>query len=62
MRNARYLHGKIPTWNDFVGHPNYDAFWRKQAVALFLNRPDGPDPERRRLVGPGRFLRPAQDL
>ena len=19
--NAKYLHGKIPTWNDFVAHP-----------------------------------------
>jgi putative CocE/NonD family hydrolase len=40
--NTRYLHGKIPTWNDFAGHPNYDAFWRKQAVALFLTRPKVP--------------------
>jgi putative CocE/NonD family hydrolase len=40
--NLRYLHGKIPTWNDFVGHPSYDSFWRKQAVALFLNRPKVP--------------------
>ncbi len=30
--NEKYLHGKIPTWNDFVDHPNYDAFWQKQAV------------------------------
>jgi putative CocE/NonD family hydrolase len=36
--NTRYLHGKIPSWNDFAGHPNYDSFWRKQAVARFLNR------------------------
>jgi uncharacterized protein len=40
--NTRYLHGKIPTWNDFVGHPSYDSFWRKQAVALFLSRPKVP--------------------
>jgi uncharacterized protein len=40
--NSRHLHGKIPTWNDFAGHPNYDAFWRKQAVALFLNKPKVP--------------------
>jgi putative CocE/NonD family hydrolase len=24
--NARYLHNRIPTWNDFVEHPDYDAF------------------------------------
>ena len=40
--NTRHLHGKIPTWNDFAGHPNYDSFWRKQAVALFLTRPKVP--------------------
>jgi putative CocE/NonD family hydrolase len=40
--NQRFLHGKIPTWNDFAGHPNYDAFWRKQAVARFLTRPKVP--------------------
>jgi uncharacterized protein len=21
-----------PTWNDFVAHPNYDAFWKKQSL------------------------------
>ncbi len=30
--------GKIPTWNDFVAHPNYDAFWQKQAMASYLTR------------------------
>ena len=29
--NEKYLHGKIPTWNDFVEHPDYDEFWRRQA-------------------------------
>ena len=36
--NDRYLHGKIPTWNDFITHPNYDAFWQAQAVAPYLDR------------------------
>jgi len=36
--NEKYLLGKIPTWNDFVAHPNYDAFWRKQAMASYLTR------------------------
>ncbi len=40
--NARHFHEKLPTWNDFVRHPNYDSFWRKQAVALFLTRPRVP--------------------
>ena len=34
--NARYFHGKIPTWNDFVAHPDYDAFWKRQAVIPYL--------------------------
>jgi putative CocE/NonD family hydrolase len=36
--NERYLQGKIPSWNDFVAHPNYDAFWQKQAMASYLVR------------------------
>jgi putative CocE/NonD family hydrolase len=30
--NARCLHGRIPTWNDYVAHPDYDEFWRRQTV------------------------------
>jgi hypothetical protein len=36
--NARYLHGKIPTWNDFVAHPDYDAFWQRQTLVPALAR------------------------
>jgi putative CocE/NonD family hydrolase len=36
--NERYLKGKIPTWNDFAAHPNFDAFWQKQAVKPYVNR------------------------
>jgi putative CocE/NonD family hydrolase len=31
--NQKYLHGQLPTWNNFVAHPNYDSFWQQQAVA-----------------------------
>lgn len=34
--NERYFHGKLPTWNNFVKHPNYDSFWKKQAAASSL--------------------------
>jgi putative CocE/NonD family hydrolase len=37
--NARYLRGRIPTWNDFVAHPNYDAFWRRQTIVPYLTKP-----------------------
>ena len=35
--NEKYFLGKIPTWNDFVAHPNYDDFWQKQALAPYLD-------------------------
>ncbi len=36
--NAKIFKGKMPTWNDFVKHPNYDEFWRKQAFDPYLTR------------------------
>ncbi len=36
--NARYFSGKRPTWNDFVAHPNYDAFWKKQSLEPRLTK------------------------
>jgi uncharacterized protein len=40
--NEKYFHGKIPTWNDFVNHPNYDAFWQKQSLPSRLDAPTVP--------------------
>jgi putative CocE/NonD family hydrolase len=40
--NPRYLQGKYPTWNDFVAHPNWDAFWQRQAVTPQIDRPRVP--------------------
>jgi uncharacterized protein len=34
--NAKYLRGRIPTWNDFTAHPDYDAFWQAQTVLPHL--------------------------
>jgi putative CocE/NonD family hydrolase len=36
--NAKILNNKLPTWNDFVNHPDYDAFWKRQGFAPWLNR------------------------
>jgi len=36
--NQKYLHEKVPTWNDFVEHPNYDAFWHRQIFAPYLTK------------------------
>ena len=30
------LGGKLPTWNNFVAHPNYDEFWQKRAAQNYL--------------------------
>ncbi len=36
--DKKLVHGKLPTWNDFVEHPNYDSFWQRQGFAPWLNR------------------------
>jgi uncharacterized protein len=36
--NRRFFREAIPTWNDFVRHPDYDAFWKRQAFAPWLTR------------------------
>ena len=36
--NERHLHGAIPSWNDFVSHSSYDAFWQRQGVTQYLDR------------------------
>ncbi len=41
--NKNYLHGTLPTWNDFVNHPNYDSFWKQQAMPFILTRPKVPN-------------------
>jgi putative CocE/NonD family hydrolase len=41
--NKNYLHGSLPTWNDFVAHPNYDSFWKQQAMTSLLTRPRVPN-------------------
>jgi putative CocE/NonD family hydrolase len=41
--NEKYFHNKIPTWNDFVNHPNYDEFWQKQAFFRYIGTPKVPN-------------------
>lgn len=40
--NERYYKNKIPSWNDFVKHPNYDSFWRKQSMLTSMQKPQLP--------------------
>jgi len=34
--NEKYFHGKIPTWNNFVQHPNYDNFWQTNSPLNYV--------------------------
>lgn len=43
LSNAKYFHGKLPTWNEFVAHPSYDDFWKRHAVAYGLKQPTVPN-------------------
>ena len=36
--NAKYFQNRLPTWNDFVNHPDYDAFWKRQGFEPWLTR------------------------
>ncbi|HVX52090.1 MAG TPA: CocE/NonD family hydrolase [Chitinophagaceae bacterium] len=40
--NAKYLHGMLPTWNNFTLHPNYDTFWQKQSALHYVGYPRIP--------------------
>jgi uncharacterized protein len=41
--NDKYIHGTLPTWDNFVAHPNYDAFWKAQAMPYILTNPKVPN-------------------
>jgi hypothetical protein len=41
--NAKYLHGSIPYWNETIEHPNYDAFWKKEAWVSQLHASTVPN-------------------
>jgi uncharacterized protein len=41
--NEKYFHGKIPTWNNFATHPDYDEFWKKQSMPYRLDAPTVPN-------------------
>jgi len=41
--NEKYLHSKIPAWNDVVAHPNYDDYWKKEAWVRQLHASTVPN-------------------
>ena len=40
--NKRYFHNKIPTWNNFVKHPDYDSFWQKNSTLNYISQAQIP--------------------
>lgn len=30
--NEKYFKNRLPSWNDFEKHPNYDEFWKRQSM------------------------------
>ncbi len=36
--NKKYFKNTLPTWNDFVKHPNYDSFWKTQSLEPRLTK------------------------
>ena len=35
--NDKYFHGKVPTWNNFVKHPDYDSFWKSNSPLSYVD-------------------------
>ncbi|MEP6493210.1 MAG: CocE/NonD family hydrolase [bacterium] len=40
--DQKYFHNKVPTWEAFVAHPSYDAFWQTRALERTLKSPAVP--------------------
>ena len=40
--NERYFHYSVPTWNEFMEHGTYDAYWQDQVLLQYLNRIQHP--------------------
>ena len=40
--NEKYYKNRLPSWNNFVKHPNYDTFWVKQSRLTSIHVPQIP--------------------
>jgi putative CocE/NonD family hydrolase len=40
--NEKYFHNKIPTWNNFTKHPDYDAFWQTNSPLNYVDHAQIP--------------------
>jgi putative CocE/NonD family hydrolase len=40
--NDKYFREKVPSWNNFLAHPNHDAYWKRIRVTPYLEKPIVP--------------------
>ena len=40
--NEKYYKGRLPSWNDFAKHPNYDPFWSEASMLNSIHTPQLP--------------------
>lgn len=40
--NEKLYKNKLPAWNDFTKHPNYDDFWKRQSALTAIHTPQLP--------------------
>ncbi len=40
--NDKYFKGRIPTWNTFVEHPSYDAYWQQNSPLNYVRGAEIP--------------------
>ncbi len=40
--DPRFFHGKLPTWENFMKHPNRDEFWKSETVSMEIQKTPVP--------------------
>lgn len=40
--NEKYYKRRLPSWNDFARHPNYDTYWKNQSSLTSIHTPQIP--------------------
>ncbi len=40
--NKKYFHNKLPSWNNFMQHANYDSFWKYKSPLRYVDYPRIP--------------------
>ena len=40
--NEKYYKGRLPAWNNFAKHPDYDDYWKKTSALTYIKKPQIP--------------------